>query len=141
MKIIKRFLVFILLGLVFVIFINLPNAKRNESTVERISVDRYVLETQNNDILFISTVTIEPNIDLNDGKIMSKVFDEIKYFISTETTSPLGAIVIKDLESGLRLLVDKGSESIYFEDIKEFSNNDCEYFISKLMKHIDWNVK
>lgn len=140
MKIIKRFLVFTLLGLILVIFINVPNGKKNESTVERISVDRYVLEAQNNDILFISTVTIEPNIDLNDGKIMSKVFDEIKYFISTETISPLGAIVIMDVESGLRLLVDKESESIYFEDVKEASANDCEYFISRLMKHIDWDV-
>lgn len=141
MKIIKSFFVFILLGLIFVIFINVPNGKKNESTVERISVDRYVLETQNNNILFISNVTIEPNIDLHDEKIMSKVFDEIKYFISTETTSPLGSIYIMDIEGGLTLLVDKESESIYFEDVKEDSANDCEYFISRLMNHIDWDVE
>ncbi|WP_040191219.1 hypothetical protein [Clostridium culturomicium] len=140
MKIIKRFLVFILLGLIFVIFINLRNGKKNESTVERISVDRYVLENQNNNILFISNVTIEPNIDLHDEKIMSKVFDEIKYFISTETTSPLGSIYIMDVERGLSLLVDKESKLIYFEDVKEASSNDCEYFISRLVKYIDWNV-
>lgn len=138
MKGLKRIVIFILLSLFLIMFINGSNT---QSTLESIATDRYVLENQNNDILFISTVTIKPNIDLRDDNVISKVFDEIKYFISTETTSPLGAILIMDVESRPRLLVDKESESIYFEDVKEFSTNDCEYFISRLMKHIDWDVE
>lgn len=138
MKGLKRIVIFILVSLFLIIIINRPNT---QSTLESIATDRYVLDNQNNDIVFISTVTIKPNIDLRDDNVISKVFDEIKYFISTETTSPLGAIVIMDVESGLRLLVDKKSESIYFEDVKEFPENDCEYFILRLMKHIDWDVE
>ena len=108
-------MLFILGSLFLLISINSPNT---ESNLESIATDRYVLENQNNDILFISTVTIKPNIDLRDDNVISKVFDEIKYFISTETISPLGAIVIMDVEGGLRLLVDKERVSIYFEDVK-----------------------
>ena len=138
MKGLKRIVIFVLVSLFLIM---LTNRSNTQSILESIATDRYVLDNQDNDILFISTVTIKPNIDLRDGNVISKVFDEIKYFISTETISPLGAIVIMDVESGLRLLVDKESESIYFEDVKEFSTNDCEYFISRLMKHIDWNVE
>ena len=131
-------MLFILGSLFLLISINSPNT---ESNLESIATDRYVLENQNNDILFISTVTIKPNIDLRDDNVISKVFDEIKYFISTETISPLGAIVIMDVEGWLRLLVDKERVSIYFEDVKEFSTNDCDYFIKKLMKYMKWNTK
>jgi len=69
------------------------------------------------------------------------VFDEIKYFLRVETKSHLGFILIKDLDNELELFVDKQSNSIYFEDSKDFPDSDCDYFISKLMKHIDWNVE
>lgn len=137
MKFLKRFFIFVLLSLFLTIFIN---SFAQRSTVERILIDRYVVENQNSSKLYIATVTIEPKIVLKDNIVISKVFEEIKHFLSVETTSPLGFILIKDFDSELELFIDKQGKSIYFEENKNFSDSDCVYFISKLMKHIDWNV-
>lgn len=138
MKFLKRIFIFILLSLFLTIFIRSFTPR---STVETISTDRYVVENQNSSKLYIATVTIKPKITLKDNIVISKVFEEIKYFLSVETTSPLGFILIKDLDSELELFIDKQGKSIYFEENKNFSDSDCVYFISKLMKHIDWNVE
>lgn len=141
MKFFKKIIIFILLGLFSIILINIATPKGTKNTVESISVDRYVVENQNSSELYISTVAIKPNIDLQDGDVISKVFDEIKYFLSVETTSHLGFILIKDLDNELELFADKQNNLMYFEDNKDFLDSDCDYFISKLMKHTDWNVE
>ncbi len=138
MKFFKRIFIFISLSLLLTIFIN---SFTPQSNLESIATNRYAVENQNSSRLDIATVTIKPNILLKDDRVISKVFDEIKYFLSVETTSHLGFILIKDLDNELELFVDKQSNSIYFEDSKDFPDSDCDYFISKLMKHIDWNVE
>jgi len=138
MKFSKRIFIFIFLSLILIIF---TNSFTPQSNLESIATNRYLVENQKSSKLYIATVIIEPNILLKNGDVMSKVFDEIKYFLSVETTSPLGFILIEDLDNELELFVDKQSNSIYFEDNKNFPDSDCDYFISKLMKHIDWNVE
>jgi len=137
-KFLKRIFIFIFLSLLLIIF---TNSFTPQSNLESIATNRYVVENQKSSKLHIVTVIIEPNILLKNGDVMSKVFDEIKYFLSVETTSPLGFILIEDLDNELEFFVDKQSNSIYFEDNKNFPDSDCDYFISKLMKHIDWNVE
>jgi len=138
MKFSKRIFIFIFLSLILIIF---TNSFTPQSNLESIATNRYLVENQKSSKLYIATVIIEPNILLKNGDVMSKVFDEIKYFLSIETTSPLGFILIEDLDNELELFVDKQSNSIYFEDNKNFPDSDCDYFISKLMKHIDWNIE
>ena len=134
----KTIMLFILGSLFLLISINSPNT---ESNLESIATDRYVLTNQSSSVLFISTVTVKPNIALRDDNVISKVLDEIKYFIATDTTSSLGSIELLDAENVLWLLVDKENKSIYFEDTKEFATADCDYFIKNLMKYIKWNIK